>query len=367
MAAVTLTGRELAQLETASQILLSPLDHEHLGAWRAASRLALSELLGADSSGSALWLPGEPAAESDPELTAAAEAYQAYYYRLDTGVTIRRRELRLEVFSAHEIYDWAAYKTTEMYADWNCPHRLFDGLAVAAPLTLESGEPGELSLHFYHASEAGRVFGEHGAALLRLLLPSIKAGAQTIARLHAVRAAFETLLDQSGAAVLLFDHRGRTLHATPAVAALLAAGPGRERVDAAAQELVHGFVASHRAMPHREPAVPSAWATVRTREGEYRLAMCLLGAQRLGPEAAIAVTLTGATQRQLDDAALEACYRLTPREAAIARLLAARRSPKEIADALGLSWHTVRRHMEHIYDKLGVHHRNEIGPKLRGA
>lgn len=45
---------------------------------------------------------------------------------------------------------------------------------------------------------------------------------------------------------------------------------------------------------------------------------------------------------------------LSPRELEVLRLVAAGRSNKEIADALVVSQHTVARHVQNIYAKLGV-------------
>jgi DNA-binding NarL/FixJ family response regulator len=45
---------------------------------------------------------------------------------------------------------------------------------------------------------------------------------------------------------------------------------------------------------------------------------------------------------------------LTEREVDVLKLLAQGRSRAEIATKLVLSEHTVRHHIEHIYDKLGV-------------
>ena len=45
---------------------------------------------------------------------------------------------------------------------------------------------------------------------------------------------------------------------------------------------------------------------------------------------------------------------LTPREAEVLRLVAQGRSNRDIADVLVLSPRTVKRHIENIFDKLGV-------------
>jgi DNA-binding CsgD family transcriptional regulator len=51
---------------------------------------------------------------------------------------------------------------------------------------------------------------------------------------------------------------------------------------------------------------------------------------------------------------------LTTREREIARLLVARQTNAEIARTLGISLHTVRHHIEHVLQKLGISSRREV-------
>ncbi len=55
---------------------------------------------------------------------------------------------------------------------------------------------------------------------------------------------------------------------------------------------------------------------------------------------------------------------LTSRELEIATLMYQGNSPKEIAEEINLSYHTVRNHIKHIYSKLGVATRSEMLVKL---
>jgi DNA-binding CsgD family transcriptional regulator len=57
--------------------------------------------------------------------------------------------------------------------------------------------------------------------------------------------------------------------------------------------------------------------------------------------------------------------RLTDRENDIARLVAERKSNKEIAKALGISARTVTTHVANIFGKLGVSSRGELGDRVR--
>jgi DNA-binding NarL/FixJ family response regulator len=52
--------------------------------------------------------------------------------------------------------------------------------------------------------------------------------------------------------------------------------------------------------------------------------------------------------------------RLTPRERAVLKLLAEGRGMPEIARTMGISEHTVRTHMQNLYEKLGAHSRLDV-------
>ncbi|MBV8064478.1 MAG: response regulator transcription factor [Actinobacteria bacterium] len=55
---------------------------------------------------------------------------------------------------------------------------------------------------------------------------------------------------------------------------------------------------------------------------------------------------------------------LTRREVEVLRLMATGCSDAEIAHSLGVSWHTVRTHVEHILAKLDVRNRTEAAALL---
>jgi DNA-binding CsgD family transcriptional regulator len=360
---IALSSADVAQLEAALTTLLSPLGYERLGDWRTASRKAIERLLEADSSGGVLPLVNEPLTECDAHMAPGALAYETYYHRLDTGLQVTRRERGLEVFGIHDIYDWAAYKKTEIFHDWNRRHRLYDGLAMATDIA--EGLPAA-SLHFYHESEWGIPFGERGLTLLGLLLPAFKAGVRTALQLHGYRAALADALDRSGQGALLCDAAGRVLHATPALEHTLSADPEQARVRRAmgrAAALLAARLRARRAQDSGPPGAPSA--EVATGRARYRVHASYAGRSVLGPAAPILVLLERVTPEPWSDAALEARFRLTPREVAVARLLAERRGAREIARELTISVHTARRHTEHVYVKLGVGSRDAVADVLR--
>lgn len=68
-----------------------------------------------------------------------------------------------------------------------------------------------------------------------------------------------------------------------------------------------------------------------------------------------------------DEQSLRAKYGLSRREAEVAVLLAERRTDAEIAAALGISWHTVRSHVERVFRALGCHTRREAAAQLKAS
>ena len=71
--------------------------------------------------------------------------------------------------------------------------------------------------------------------------------------------------------------------------------------------------------------------------------------------------------RPLSREELEVRYQLTPREVDVAGHLALGRTNAEVARALSISIHTVRRHVERVLMRLGVQRRGEVAAKLLGA
>lgn len=120
------------------------------------------------------------------------------------------------------------------------------------------------------------------------------------------------------------------------------------------------------------PSLRRAWMTSRELEAPYEAArtrvLIGLACRALGDEESAAMELdaAGLVFRQLgaapDLAQVEALFRrtsataggLTAREVEILRLVAAGKTNREIAATLFLSDHTVRRHLQNIFAKLGV-------------
>ncbi|MFN8160266.1 MAG: AAA family ATPase [Solirubrobacterales bacterium] len=105
---------------------------------------------------------------------------------------------------------------------------------------------------------------------------------------------------------------------------------------------------------------------IRARE-ELRSALETFEALGAGPwadQAEAELAATGETARRRDASTLDD---LTPQELQIARLLAAGKTTREAAAAIFVSPKTVEYHLRHVYQKLGIHSREELASELRGA
>jgi DNA-binding CsgD family transcriptional regulator len=200
-------------------------------------------------------------------------------------------------------------------------------------------------------------------AILELLLPALRAGHHALVAAAEQRAALGATLDAVSDALLVVgaEGGGRVLHRNRALGALLAAEPERERVVAA----MVAAAADVRALP---PAAERAFATATAR---YALRAWLAPEALWGAPGvalvSLAATAAPAPTPAPDGGALARAYGLTAREAEVARLLARRLSAAELADALGISVHTARRHTESVMRKLGVHSRQELAAAVLGA
>ncbi len=86
-----------------------------------------------------------------------------------------------------------------------------------------------------------------------------------------------------------------------------------------------------------------------------------LDARPWADRARVELAATGETRRRRDPSTID---ELTPQELQIALLLTAGRTTRETAAALFLSAKTVEYHLRHVYQKLGIHSRDELAQAL---
>jgi DNA-binding NarL/FixJ family response regulator len=357
--ALTLSDADVARIQRATNLLIAPLAFETLELWRNATAEAVQQAIGAKTSGFVLPLPSESLITCEPTFAKAASDWAEHFVYLDTGMTVRRRERGLEVFSVAGINDMSELKRSELYHDWIRPHRLFDSVVLAVDLP---AQPIATSLHCYYDRESDP-YRERERAIFQLLLPAFRAGVLTAIGWSRQRHRLIECLERASEGVRLVDRAGRVVHESPALARLLAAEAERERL----KDALCRCAAAALALLSGDPTTlgGSLTANVRTVAGEYQIRPALLRATPEGEGILVAIVLERALARMPGDEAILERFGLTAREITVARLLADGKVDKEIAATIGISWHTARRHVERVLQKVGVHSRAGVGHALR--
>lgn len=88
---------------------------------------------------------------------------------------------------------------------------------------------------------------------------------------------------------------------------------------------------------------------------------------QLAPGAAVVLLVHPAPESALVDERVRRHFRLTATQARVAVLLSEGLSNRALATRLCVSPHTARHHTDHVFTKLNVHRRAEVGPALRRA
>jgi len=215
----------------------------------------------------------------------------------------------------------------EYFRPWGAEHVMSVGLD--APLT-------HTKVFLFHRAE-GRDFNERDRAVLDFLRPhlaNLYEAAQ--ARRRAARAL--ALLEEADTGIVVLDGAGRIEHATPEALRLLSA-----------------YLSEHRT---RLPELVTAWLC------EQRSATSPEPLEIPGPELSLLV-------HHLDGVLLLEEQRseppLTEREREVLELVAAGKTNAQIAETIWIAPGTVRKHLENIYEKLGVHSRTAAVASLSGA
>jgi DNA-binding CsgD family transcriptional regulator len=148
--------------------------------------------------------------------------------------------------------------------------------------------------------------------------------------------------------VILRDSDGRALHRNQIAVDLLARTPDRPAVEAAIEELAAAAIRCGE--PSRLALNGFAIrATIHHCSSDY-----------------LTIITIQAKANSQDETELRARFGFSRREAEVAALLARRLTDAEIASELGISWHTVRSHVERVFTILGCRNRRQAADQING-
>lgn len=264
--------------------------------------------------------------------------------------------LQIGVGTLNHVFEGAlpAYFASAYYNEYAAPNKAHDTFGVFSPLAgpMPGGAAAMASVHLWHDRPTGRLFGDREVALMRLLYPAFRSGAEVAMAWSRRCDDLVDVLDGMDRPAIVADLHSRSVSITPALVALLAAEPDAAGLRAGLYASLDALEQSHRG----EAAVPVR--AVRTQTDIYRLHACLYGAAGDRPLAVIGVERASPHLPSVE--ALRERFGLTRRQAEVARLLAQRKANAEIAAALVVSLHTALRHTEAVFAALGVRDRRSV-------
>jgi DNA-binding CsgD family transcriptional regulator len=363
---ITLSSTDIEGLQRVAGIALSPFDFETTAEWGDTLLRHVADLLGADQSLTSITdAPGTAVIGRGAFVDEAMQQYVAYYHALDTGLQSNRVERRLEVYDQSALYGGDPESDTfrEFDNDWLRPNSLRDALGIGISIP---NAPLPAAIHLYHDSDARQPFGRRGVGMLQLLLPAFKAGVRSQLAVDARRSQLCAALDDIDRGFIIVSARGSIIHVSSACGRLLASDREHKKVRDmavhAAGELVRRS-RPRRSTPERD-ANASLIREVRTSAAWYRLSPALLGSEVVTRDACAIVAIETVGASPMTNDALRGKFRLTMREIEVARLIAAGKTNREVADALSIRPNTAWRHTERVLAKLGVHTRSAVGPAM---
>jgi DNA-binding CsgD family transcriptional regulator len=364
-----LTARELARLAQTQQVLLSPLAHASPEAWMHAVNAELKELFGADL---ALFTMGT--ASSDHFASAELGADALHTYASDFAETDLAGDLVSTLTRGYYVEEdfyrsptFERHRASTAYNEWYREHGLTDAIGLFAhglpsqspDLYARLAEPIVANV-LLTGTERCRGAGAGGArTMLALLQPALAASVRTwqqttVGPLH-VAAAIDTL----ALPFWFFDADGRCLHESAEARQLSARLPGGEELGVSARQLARAML---RGAGAASP-VPSARSLEVWGEPLRLIGAYLAPGGHAAPS--VIVRVEGGETWMPSETELRERFRLTRREVEVALLRARGARTEAVAEQLGISVHTVRRHTERVMEKLGVRRAAEIGLRLR--
>jgi DNA-binding CsgD family transcriptional regulator len=255
----------------------------------------------------------------------------------------------------------SAWVELELRPNGSAPAReylLGTGTGKAVTASLEVGVDFDASLRL---GETAQPTAEH----ITLLSNSLSRALQ-LRNVNTQIALLRYVLETASHLVLIFDHEGHIMFANPPADHLLSLqtenelsasfnGQTRKPLFTLLSSLVEGVVSGDGAV--------SPWRGV-IELGDGRMMACeatrATDFEYDAPDAVLVILRPTGSESEISVQAFAASHGLSPREQEVLHLLGRGFTTAAMADELGISPHTVRDHLKHLYRKTGTKGRSEL-------
>jgi DNA-binding CsgD family transcriptional regulator/PAS domain-containing protein len=358
---LSLSARDLQHLRTAQRVLLAPLQYDTPEAWQRDAARYVQTLAGADHAyafmpaGEQMMIEGS---DLDPaffeDLRASFRGVQDGHFLLDDPMPLQMHLQRMRggagVYHELDLADRSTIERSPAHQTLFRPHGVEYATGLSVPLPV-----GEASICVAFESADAPGYDPDAGRALGLLVPAFEAGVEQWRRLAPVRSRFASLIDTLSDAVVIVDPDGTERHGNRAFRALLAAEPDAEALQGAVRTLADEARAGSEGLAAARHELTLPGGTYRLRAGRappdlFAGAGTLVVVERASPYPSPSV--------------LREQFGLTPREVEVALLLAEGRSNDAIAEALVISSHTARHHVQKVLRKLGAASRSAVSHVL---
>jgi DNA-binding CsgD family transcriptional regulator/PAS domain-containing protein len=298
----------------------------------------------------------------DPEWVAKSLQYQDELMEVWGGVERVMNFPLDEPIIASRVAKPDVFLTNRYAIEFAVPMGIRDSIAFTIART-----PTMIGSISFNRREPAEPFGEREIEWLRLIAPHVRR-AVTISDLFGMKAVeaatFGSVLDGFQFGILLVDRDLGIVHANAAASAMLAsrepirAEKGRvlladRATQGALERAVHQAIDDATTLGGKGIGIPASGKGKPSVVHVLPLRRTQIG-RGLGSRAIAALFVApAALPSRMPADALAAIYDLTPAETNIFELIAAGRSPAEIADKLGIAPSTVKSHVLHLFAKTG--------------
>jgi DNA-binding CsgD family transcriptional regulator len=310
----------------------------------------------------------------DPEYV---HAYCDTYFRMDPATSSHFLAPLGQPIATATVMPYAEFLKTRFYREWKKPQ----GLVGCMNVVIDRSDAGIVLLGVSRHARVG-LADKSAKQRMRLVAPHIRRAvliARQIERKVAEASAFAKSLDGIAAGIFLLDQHGRLVHANSAGRQMLEAGDGLTTTcgrltasDPQANRLLQDTFASaaggDRALELKGIDVPFL-ARDGTRYVAHGLPLTS-GARHDAGKACAAVAALFVHQASINRPSapevIAKAYRLTPTELRILLAIVEVGGIPDVADALGLSTETVKKHLAHVYAKTGTHRQADLVKLVAG-
>jgi DNA-binding CsgD family transcriptional regulator len=301
----------------------------------------LLRLLHADFLASFIWNPDNRVFEHVVFLNMATENIERYhtYYQYCDPITSSLQQRR-QATMVYEVMPQQELERTEFFNDF----LMQDGLHHGINLYAYDGDLNIGDLRIWRAKH-GPDFGAREVSLLDYLLPHFTNALRNVRAIETARGIagfWAQLLENTHIALFLFDENGTLIHRNSKA----------HDIEKKLSQGAYGKFYDHLTSLATSDISETRW-------GLFTFSILpLLSPQTSRPVTAILAH--GPSAPRIDRDFLRTAYALSGREAEICFLVIKGLTDHEIASALEISFHTVRTHLKHVFEKLDATTRSEL-------